>query len=247
MLQPVAGAGHVNNLTAVDQAVKDSSSGNGSVAKEVGPLVKALVGGNNEGGSLAHSGDEAKEQIGLSGQEGHKPHLIHHHEGGFVEILEAALAGAGDLGGFENGHEIVRGFKGHGIAQVEALDGQGECEMGLTHARGPEETDVKSLLQPGHIGQAEHLLLGNAALEAEVKGIQRFLGGEVGPFSAQEVLLEDTQALLFGEEQLHGFQRGKAVPAGKQGVKIHLGIAQVGQQVVHPFQRGQHPESPTFA
>lgn len=65
MLKPVAGAGHVNNLAAVDETVKDSG-GNGSVAEEVGPLVKALVGGNNEGGSLAHSGDEAKEQIGLS-------------------------------------------------------------------------------------------------------------------------------------------------------------------------------------
>ena len=43
MLEPVAGAGHVNNLTAVDQAVEDSG-GNGGVAEEVGPLVKALVG-----------------------------------------------------------------------------------------------------------------------------------------------------------------------------------------------------------
>ena len=66
MLQPVAGAGHVNNLAAVDEAVEDSG-GNGSVAKEVGPLVKALVGGNNEGSSLTHGGDEAKEEIGLGG------------------------------------------------------------------------------------------------------------------------------------------------------------------------------------
>ena len=76
---------------------------------------------------------------------------------------------------------------------------------------------------------------------------QRFFGGEIGPFSAQKILLEDAQVLLFGKEQLHGFQRGKAVSAGKQGVKIPLGIAQVGQQVVHPFQRRQHLESPTFA
>ena len=60
MLQSVAGAGHVNDLAAVDEAVKDSG-GNGSVAKEVGPLVKALVGGNNEGSSLAHSGDITPE------------------------------------------------------------------------------------------------------------------------------------------------------------------------------------------
>ena len=47
VLQSVAGAGHVNDLAAVDEAVKDSG-GNGGVAKEVGPLVKALVGGNNQ-------------------------------------------------------------------------------------------------------------------------------------------------------------------------------------------------------
>ena len=47
VLEPVAGAGHVNNLTAVDEAVEDSG-GNGSVAKEVGPLVKTLVGSNDQ-------------------------------------------------------------------------------------------------------------------------------------------------------------------------------------------------------
>ena len=47
VLEPVAGAGHVNNLTAVDEAVKDSG-GNGGVAEEVGPPVKPLVGSNNQ-------------------------------------------------------------------------------------------------------------------------------------------------------------------------------------------------------
>ena len=60
MLQSVAAAGHVNNLAVVDEAVEDSG-GNGGVTKEVGPLVRAFVRSNNEGGSLAHSGDEAKE------------------------------------------------------------------------------------------------------------------------------------------------------------------------------------------
>ena len=47
MLEPVAGAGHVNNLAAVDEAVKDSG-GNGGVAEEVGSLVKPLVGSNDQ-------------------------------------------------------------------------------------------------------------------------------------------------------------------------------------------------------
>ena len=47
VLEPVAGAGHVNNLAAVDEAVKDSG-GNGGVAEEVGPLVKPLVGSNDQ-------------------------------------------------------------------------------------------------------------------------------------------------------------------------------------------------------
>lgn len=47
VLEPVAGAGHVNNLAAVDEAVEDSG-GNGGVAEEVGPLVKALVGSNDQ-------------------------------------------------------------------------------------------------------------------------------------------------------------------------------------------------------
>ena len=47
VLQSVAGAGHVNDLAAVDEAVKDSG-GNGGVAEEVGPLVKPLVGSNDQ-------------------------------------------------------------------------------------------------------------------------------------------------------------------------------------------------------
>ena len=47
VLEPVAGAGHVNNLAAVDEAVEDSG-GNGGVAEEVGPLVKPLVGSNDQ-------------------------------------------------------------------------------------------------------------------------------------------------------------------------------------------------------
>ena len=47
VLQSVAGAGHVNDLAAVDEAVKDSG-GNGGVAEEVGPLVKTLVGSNDQ-------------------------------------------------------------------------------------------------------------------------------------------------------------------------------------------------------
>ena len=75
MLQTVAGAGHVNNLAAVDEAVEDGC-GNSSVAEEIGPLVKALVGSNNEGSSLTHGGDEAKEKIGLGRGEGHEAHLV---------------------------------------------------------------------------------------------------------------------------------------------------------------------------
>ena len=119
--------------------------------------------------------------------------------------------------------------------------------MCLADARRSEEADIKCLLDPGHVRQAEHLLSGNASLEAEVKGIERFLGGEIGPFSAQEILLEDTEALLLEEEQLHRFQRGKAVLSGVKRVKVHLGEAEVGQEVIHPFQRRQHPEPPTFA
>ena len=62
MLQSVAGAGHINNLAAVDEAVEDGG-GNGRVAEEIGPLVKSLVGSNNEGSSFAHGGDEPKEKI----------------------------------------------------------------------------------------------------------------------------------------------------------------------------------------
>ncbi len=100
VLQPVAVAGHVNDLAVVDEPV-EYGGGDGGVAKEVGPLIKAFVGSNNEGSSLAHSGDEAKEQISLGRGKWHEAHLVHHHEGGFVEVLETALAGTGDFSGLD--------------------------------------------------------------------------------------------------------------------------------------------------
>ena len=54
-----------------------------------------------------------------------------------MKILEAASAGAGDFSGFEDGHEGVQCLKGHGVAQVKAINGQGESEVGLAHAGGP--------------------------------------------------------------------------------------------------------------
>ncbi len=86
VLEPVATAGHIDDLAAVDETVKDGG-GDSSVAKEVGPLVKALVGGDDEGGLFAHGRDTAKEQVGLGGGEGHEAYLVHHHKGCSMEEL----------------------------------------------------------------------------------------------------------------------------------------------------------------
>lgn len=118
--------------------------------------------------------------------------------------------------------------------------------MGLTYVGWSKEADMKGLFQLGHIGQAENLLPGNIALETEVKGSPCLFGREIGPFSAQRILLEDTQELLLGQGQLHGFQRGKVVSARKEGTKIHLGIIQI---ISRSFARskgvsiGNHPPS----
>lgn len=69
VLEPVAG--QVNNIAEVEGVAKDGGS-NGSVAKEVGSLVKTLARGNDQERSLAHGKDEAKEEIGLDWREGMK-------------------------------------------------------------------------------------------------------------------------------------------------------------------------------
>ena len=100
MLQSVAGAGHVNNLAAVDEAVEDSG-GNGSVAKEVGPLVKPPLLEVMISDVLSLMAEiKPKNRLASAGERGHEAHLVHHHEGGLVgDTSEAALAGTGDLGG----------------------------------------------------------------------------------------------------------------------------------------------------
>ena len=86
MLETIAVAGHIDDLAAVDEAVQDGG-GDGGVAKEVCPLVEALVGGDDEGSFFAHSRDKTEEEIGLRGREGHEAHLIDDHKGSFVKEL----------------------------------------------------------------------------------------------------------------------------------------------------------------
>ena len=113
-----------------------------------------------------------------------------------MKELETAFAGVGDFGSFEDGHKGLQRFKRDGIAQIEAPEGQGKCQMSLANAGRPEETDVKRLFHPGHVRQAEHLFFGNAALKAKIEGIQRLFGGKPGTFPAKEVLFQSALPLL---------------------------------------------------
>ena len=54
----------------VDEAVEDGRR-NGGVTKEISPLIKTLVGGNNQRGFLGHGRYKAKEQIRLCRSQGH--------------------------------------------------------------------------------------------------------------------------------------------------------------------------------
>ncbi len=59
-----------------------------------------------------------KKRLASAGEKGMKPTAFTTTGAALWEILEAALAGAGALGGLEDGHAVVQGFKGHGVAQV---------------------------------------------------------------------------------------------------------------------------------
>ena len=201
------------NLAAVDEAVEDGC-GNGSVAEEIGLLVKFLVGSNNEGSSLAHGGDESKEKIGLGRREGHEAHLVHHHEGCFVKILEAAFAGAGNFSGFEDGHEASRALKPTVQPRSRPWTARERARWVLPTPGGPR----KQILN---------------ACSTQVMSDRRSI--------------RSLETLLFGEEAFRRFQRSKAAFSSVEGVKVRLGEAGASRQVVHPFQRRQHPGSPAFA
>ena len=91
---------------------------------------------------------------------------------------------------------MVQGFKSNGVSEIEAVDSQRKRVVRFAHTGRAKEADIESLFHPGHVGQAEHLLSGDTALETEVEEIERFFCRQIGPFPAQKVLLGDTQREL---------------------------------------------------
>ena len=60
MSEPVRVVGEGENLTPVSEPVKESCGEDG-IAKEFGPAIEALVGGNDDGGILVELRDELEE------------------------------------------------------------------------------------------------------------------------------------------------------------------------------------------
>ena len=78
--------------------------------------------------------------------------------------------------------------------------------MSFPNAWRPQKADVVGLLYPSHITQAKQLLFGNTPLKAKVKGVQRFVSGEIGSTPSENGLLFSATMLLLCKEKFNTFK-----------------------------------------
>ena len=77
-------------------------------------------------------------------------------------------------------NQIHHGEKVDVVALGDGGHSQGDGQVGLAHARWPQEQDVLTVGQEAHGGQLPHLTLVDGRLEGEVELVQGLDEGEMG-------------------------------------------------------------------
>ena len=88
--EPVRVVGEGENLTPVSEPVKESCGEDG-IAKEFGPAIEALVGGNNDGSIFVELGDELEEEVGFHPRDGKIPEFVNNEQVGLLDPLDTGL------------------------------------------------------------------------------------------------------------------------------------------------------------
>lgn len=155
-------------MAVVEDAVDESGSHH-LVAKDLTPLLEALVGCQDGGGVLVAAPHELEEQHRSRLADRQVTDLIDDQQRRMAEHSEAALESAGCLRLLERGDQICEGAVVDATAMLGGSDCQANGQVGLADAGRPEQDDVLFALEEAELGQAVDLLALDRRLEREVE------------------------------------------------------------------------------
>ena len=221
--QPVAAALDVEDVAVMEQPVEDGGGQHLVAGQQLGPVLDALVGGDEDGASSVAVADEPEEQRGGLPVHGLEAHLVD-DEQRHVEVLAPAQPGGRELGiALEGGDELLDAQEQHREAVLHSLDAQGDGQMCFPHTRGSLDEEGLAGAQPGAGGQGLDARALDGGLEGEVEVAERLAGGQAGELERGA----DAPLLAFGE--LVGQQ---AIQEGVRGQLLAVGLGQPLGQVL---------------
>src|SRR5690606_28776573 len=238
----VAVAADAHDVAVVEQAV-DQRGRHDLVAKDLAPLLEALVAGEHGRGRLVAPGHELEEEHGPGAAHWQIADLVHHEDGRVGEHLEPLLELARGLRLFQAGDEVGERAVVDAPAALGCGNGAADGQVGLADAGRAEEDHVLLALHKAQLVQALDLLAPDARLEAEVEALERLdrrqSGGAHGGLEAAVVSEFD----LGRQQRFDRLCAGQcpAVHAGEYRVDLLqcAGHLEIGQHAPDPLsQRG---------
>src|SRR5690606_22276523 len=233
----VAVAADAHDVAVVEQAV-DQRGRHDLVAKDLAPLLEALVAGEHGRGRLVAPGHELEEEHGPGAAHWQIADLVHHEDGGVGEHLEPLLELACGLGLFQAGDEVGERAVVDAPAALGCGNRQADGQVGLADPGRAEEDHVLLALHKAQLVQALDLLAPDARLEAEVEALERLdrrqSGGAHGGRGAAVV-----SAFDLGRQQRFARLCAGQCPA------VHAGEDRVDRlQCAGQLEIGQHAPDP---
>ena len=151
-----------------------------AIPEDLAPLGKAPVAGQYYGTLFVAGVDELKEQVRATAFQRQIAHLVDDQKGVTGKEPDTLGQRAFPFSLKERGDDLGQGGQVDAFARLDGLDPQGDRQMGLACARGPEEVDHFFPVDEAQLGQRQYLIAIDRRLEREVILLKRLNLGEPG-------------------------------------------------------------------
>ena len=141
LLEPVTLAFDVQRSGMMQQTVQ-YGRGQDVVVEDLAPVQKALVAGDNCAGLFVATHNQAEEEAGLFSGQRQIADLVDDKQFGIDQLLERLFQAVFVLSLDQASHQRFQGQEVDRVTRFHSLDAQGHCQMGLAHARRPQDDHI---------------------------------------------------------------------------------------------------------
>src|SRR5690242_16375249 len=157
LAQPVAGAFDLDNDGVVEQPIKQGGGDDG-IAKDLSPLGKAAVGGQDHRALFVAGIDELKEEITAAVHDRQITDLVDDEQRGAAEPADALAQLTLTLGLGEGADDVGKGGEVDAAPSLDGLDAERHGKMRFAGARRPEKVDNLAPVDELELRQGQYAL-----------------------------------------------------------------------------------------